>query len=1182
MAEEKLTREQRMAVEDRGGPLLVSAAAGSGKTKVLVDRLMGYLMDPGDPADVDQFLIITYTKAAASELRAKIASKLTETLASHPGDRHLQRQLQRLYLAKISTVHSFCAEILREHAFQLDLPGDMRTAEENECAELKELAMEAVLEEAYGRIDQDADFRTFVDTQGAGRSDKDVPQIIEDIYTRARCHVDPESWLHTCTEQCNTEKMRGAEETIWGAYIMDGMRAAAEDQIALLENLHAQVMRTDDQSLKNGPVLEDCITMFRALADCKTWDSVGAFRGVSLPRLKIVKSPADPDLADRVKAVKGAAADALKAMLSPFGSNSETLLSELQGSAAAVRGLEKLVLAYGKAYDREKLRRHVLDFSDLEHKTLELLLGSHLTGPTRAAREIGARFREVMVDEYQDSNEVQDRIFSTLTSQKGNCFMVGDVKQSIYRFRLADPTIFLDKYSRFAPAEEEVPGEGRKILLSRNFRSGAAVLEAANEVFSLCMCEAVGGLRYGPGEALRARDDLTPLPQPAVELHCIEGKIGGKDQRESEFVANRIRELLDAKTPIRGKDGLRPVEPGDITILLRSPGTNAAQFIAALEARGIPVTTESTKDILGSDEISILRSLLQVLDNPLQDIPLETVLASPVFGFTADYLAKIRARSKHTSLYAAMELAGEQGDEDAREFLDRLTSFRETARLETLARLVEEIYAQTHLTAIFSAMPDGDKRRRNLEVFYEQAVSFEQGGLRDLQQFLAFLDRLEERKGLNVESGAAGGAVSIVSIHKSKGLEYPVVFLCDLAAGFNDQDTHGNVLVDSELGIGCSVLDREKRLRYPDLAKQAIIRRMRAESASEELRVLYVAMTRAKDMLIMTYATGYNLKNILSGITTRLDPQRPDIMSKEAGSLGHWVLMTALSKTEAGELFQQGGYPAETFSGTAPWKICYHAETGLPAAEAPETPAAAETVPLPPAEQMVKLLQGEYAHKAASQAPSKVTATQLKGRNLDEEAADGAFTPLKSPNRTWRKPDFLRDRPLSSREIGTATHLAMQFIRYEECGTREGVEEELKRLVQEKYLTQRQADGVNRPWITDFFASPLGFRLRMGGNVYREFKFSILEDGAALDPDLAGEQMLLQGVVDCFLLEEDGLTVLDFKTDRVKPGREADAASRYAPQVRAYGKALTRIYQKPVKKLLLWFFQTGTLCEIEP
>lgn len=1181
MADVKLTPEQRAAVEDRGGPLLVSAAAGSGKTKVLVDRLMGYILDEKDPADVDQFLIITYTKAAASELRAKIAARLGELLAEHPGNRHLQRQLQRLYLAKISTVHSFCADILREYAFRLDLPGDMRTAEENECAEMKAAAMEEILEGAYETIGEDSDFAVFVDTQGAGRDDRTVPSIIEDIYRRAQCHVDPAQWLAQCRERCDTEGKTDASETIWGAYLLDLAKKRLTDQADLLENLKREVLRSQEQAPKNGPVLDQCIAILRTAGACTTWEAMADCRGTAFPRIKTVKNPMDPDLDGRIKAAKSRASDVMKTAMAPFGTRSKELLDQLRESAAVVRALEKLVTAYGETYDREKRRRRCLDFGDLEHKTLELLLGTGLSGPTRAAREIGGRYREIMVDEYQDSNQVQDTIFSTLTAQRGNLFMVGDVKQSIYGFRLADPSIFLEKYGSFAPRGDAAPGQGRKIILSRNFRSGQGVLEAANQVFSLCMCPRVGGLTYGEQEALHPGRALEPLPQSAVELHCIEGGSLGKDYRESRFVASRIRQMLEEKTLIRGEDGLRPVKPGDITILLRSPGTNAAQFIEALGAEGIPVTTESASDILNTDEISILRSLLRVLDNPLQDIPLQTVLASPLFGFTADKLAAIRSRSKHTTLYEALCLAGKEGDPMAADFLSRLHAFRETARMETLARLMEEIFAQTHITAIFSAMAEGEGRRRNLEVFYEQAAAFEQGGLHDLQQFLRYLDRLEAQHGLTVEGGGAQGAVSIVSIHKSKGLEYPVVFLCDLAAGFNTSDVRANVLVDSELGIGCSFLDRRRRIRLPDLAKQAISRRMQETAVSEELRVLYVAMTRARDMLIMTYATGGNLTKKLKEYASLLDLSRPDVMSGEAGSLGHWVLMTAMAKTEAGELFARAGRPPETFLGDYPWRICYHEEPR----EEETTPAEAGTVelraiPLPPGEKVEALLYQPYAHTAAVRAPSKVTATQLKGRNLDEEAADGAFTPLKTRSHNWRRPDFLGNRPMEGREIGTATHLAMQYIRYEACDTAEAVERELERLERDCFLTARQAQAVNRRWIVDFFATPLGRRLRQGAQVHREFKFSILEDGAALDPDLQGEELLLQGVVDCFLLEEDGITVLDFKTDRVRPGFEHEAAARYAPQVRAYGKALSRIYEKPVKRQLLYFFQTGTLCEV--
>lgn len=1178
---ETLTKAQKTAVEDRGGPLLVAAAAGSGKTKVLVDRLMSYLCQERDPANIDEFLIITYTRAAASELRGKIGAKLTQVLAANPGNRHLQRQLQRLYLAKISTVHSFCGDLLREYAFTLELPGDFRVADENECQSLRQRAMDVTLEAAYENIAGSPQLQAFVDTQGFGRDDRAVPEIVAAVYDAARCHLRPDAWLESCLK--GQEEARDAGQTPWGRYLMDRLQAYLADQAEPLRRALRLARTQEDLGPKYGPTLEENLRQMESLQACQTWEEVRSHRITDFGRLAAVRKPQDPDLAERIKALRKACWEGIKARQVPFAVESQKLLADLDQSHLALEGLVQLVRDFAKAYEGEKRRRRVLDFGDLEHRTLELLLGKLGDSPTRAAREIGRRFREVMVDEYQDTNEVQDRIFEALTRERGNCFLVGDVKQSIYRFRLADPGIFLEKYREFVPAGEAEPGQGRKILLSENFRSGGEILEAANHVFRCTMSASVGGLEYGEAEALREGIPHRPLPQCPVELHGIqltagpEGEAAAKYEVEAQFVAERIEALLQEPAMVRQGEDLRPVRPGDVVILLRSPGSCAGHYRKALEARGIPVSAGTGGSVLDTGEVAVLRSFLQVLDNPLQDIPLEAVLASPVFRFTADHLGSIRAACPDGALFEALTRAGETGDPQAEAFLELLQSLRQAARLESLTRLLEEIYARTHMEAVFAAMDGGEKRRRNLEFLYETAASFEQGGRRDLPQFLAFLD-MAAQKGLQPEeAGGAPDAVSILSIHKSKGLEYPVVFLSNLSAAFNREDLRSNVLVDSQLGIGCSALDRENRCRYPTLAKRAIAQRLGEENTSEELRVLYVAMTRAKDMLIMTYASRYLIKR-LEAIARQVTLKNNVALSQEADCLGHWILTAAMVRTEAGAFFAQAGQPEETVVSGNPWRIQFHERGPVQESQTPEpSTSAGKPEPQPDVQ---TLLFFRYPHQAAVEAPSKVTATQLKGRNLDQEAAEQAVQPLPTGARCWRQPAFLTQRPLEGREIGTATHLAMQFLRYEACESPAGVEAELDRLLAEGFLTARQAQAVNRRWIGDFFQTELGQRLQRGQDVLREFKFSILAEGSILQEDLAGEKLLLQGVVDCCLMEEDGLTILDFKTDRIRPGGEMATASRYGGQVRTYGQALSRIFGKPVKKLLLYFFQTGKLQEV--
>ena len=1165
---DKLTREQQMAVDDRGGKLLVSAAAGSGKTKVLVDRLLKYLEDPVSPANLDEFLIITYTKAAASELRGKIAAKLTEKIADDPESR-LQKQMQRLFLTKISTVHGFCADILREYAYRLDIAADFRVADENECRELRDMVLSDILDRAYENAAQDADFRAFVDTQGVGRNDKLVPELILKVYDSAKCHLDPEGWLETCLKRADVENCTDAGQTVWGDFLIQNLFGYIDCQSAVLKGCLAQAERVEGLE-KAALNLQETITALEELRGAETWDEIVDRKEIPFPRWPSIRKCADMEARDRIKAARDACKDALPAKLKAFADPSAQVLEDLEAAAAGTRGIIALVRRFDSEFSAAKKARRILDFSDLEHRTLDLLLGKRRSGPTAAAAEIGQRFREIMVDEYQDSNAVQDAIFTALTEKRQNCFMVGDVKQSIYQFRLADPGIFLDKYGKYADAEAAQPGEPRRILLSRNFRSGGEVIEAVNDVFYRCMSPTVGGLRYTDQEALVEGIPHAPLPDPAVELHCLQAREESYAE-EAAFVADRIRRMIDDKVLIRDGKGFRPVTAEDIVILLRSPGSSGAYFQRALEQRGIRCASGGGNDLLQTAEIGTLRSFLEAIYNPREDIALLSVLASPVFGFTADELAAIRAKRKYGTIYDAIL---HDDSEKAKWFARVLDSLRRDARMHTLTELLELCYALTSLDSIYAAMPGGEVRAANLQTFFQLAADYEMGNHRDLGQFLDHLRALEE-KGLISAGSAGAGCVTIMSIHKSKGLEFPVVFLSGLSRKFNRDSLQARILADKRLGLGLSVADTTHRMRYPTIARKAIAVKMAEESLSEELRVLYVALTRARDRLIMTYMA-QNLEGKLQDIALRADFSN-ELLCREVNCPGDWILLTALHKTEAGTLFAQGARPKETSMGKFLWRI----EAG----EAPEgEKAQGETHTVRPSmpdgalEGLKAALGFSYAHTPATLAPSKQTATGRKGRVKDEEAAEDTREPVRQ-HRPWRKPGFVEAKK-DGITYGSAMHQCMQFLRYESCADADSVREEVTRLTEQGFLTREQGSMVNCEDIAAFFSSDLGRKLRHGTEHLREFKFSILDDAAHYEGAAAGEQVLLQGVVDCALIEEDGITIIDFKTDKVTEATVDAVAEGYKMQVHTYGEALSRIYEKTVKAMKLWFFRLKRFVDV--
>ena len=1167
---DKLTLQQAQAVHNRGGMLLVSAAAGSGKTKVLVDRLLTYLTDERDPANLDDFLIITYTKAAASELRGKIAAKLTERIAEEPENRHLQKQMQRLFLTKISTVHGFCGDLLREYAYTLDIAADFRVADENECREIRETVLSDLLDRAYETAGEDPDFRVFVDTQGLGRDDRLVPQIIEKVYDSARCHLDPSGWLDSCLEAADVEEVEDVSETVWGRYLMDDLFDYLDCQISVFRQCvrSAEVCPGMEKASIN---LKDTLHQLEKLRASTSWDAVVRGRNIDYGRLTFPRKNPDPELSDRIKAARNACKKGLERKLHSFADESEQILMDLTQSSAGARGLIALVRQFEQAYNAAKRSRRCLDFSDLEHKTLDLLLGKSRSNPTVASTEIGRRYREILVDEYQDSNGVQDAIFAALTREKQNCFLVGDVKQSIYQFRLADPSIFLKKYQDYVPAEEAAPGQGRKVLLSHNFRSGGEIIDGVNDVFRNCMSPKVGGLYYGEAEALREGIPHEPLPEPGMELYAIDVREDTYAE-EAAFVAEKISTMLCDGTVIRKGGEWKQVEPEDIVILLRSPGSAGGHFQRALEARGIRCASGGGTNLLQTEEIGTLRSFLQTIMNPRQDIPLISTLASPVFGFTADDLAAFRSRRKRGSVFDAL-LSSDSPK--VRYFLDILTELRWEARMNPLTVLLEKCFALTRLDSIYAAMPGGEARSANLQTFFQLAVDFEKGNLRDLSQFLDHLDAMEE-KGLITAGAANTGCVSIMSIHKSKGLEFPVVFLSNLSRKFNQEDLRGQILCDKSLGLGLSVTDPQSRIRYPSVSKRAIAAKMAAESVSEELRVLYVAMTRARDRLIMTYAS-QTLETDLKDIALRRDFDGGDLLCRDAICLGDWVLLAAMGRTEAGALHALGGKPDQTSLGEYLWKIQI--------AEAPKmsinTSALTDnrkSMPEGTLEQLSKALKFRYKYVDATKAPSKQTATGKKGRIKDAEAAENTRE-SSSPVRSWRRPTFLTEQ-VEGKTVGNAIHAAMQYLRYEHCGSAEEVSREISWLVENGFLTKDQGSFVSCTKIAAFFETEIGVKLRTGTPYLREFKFSILDDASQYGDGLEGEQVLLQGVVDCALLESDGITVVDFKTDHVTEDTIVERADYYRPQVQTYGEALSRIYEMPIKAQYLYFFRLDRFMKV--
>ncbi len=1167
---EQLTTQQKQVVENRGGNLLVSAAAGSGKTKVLVERLISYIKDPTDPANINDFLIITFTQAAAAELRAKIAGKLSQEIGNAPQDLHLQRQMQLLHSAKISTVHSFCGDILREYAYRLDISADFRTLDDSEANTLRLLALERTLAAAYEQLESDDELSQFIDFGGFGRDDSRVEGILLQVYENARCHLDPEKWLSWCMDAAGADGLEDASETVWGEYLINDLKKALQ--------AHKNVYLAFGDEWKDIPELKtqtalvyDTAAQLERLLQCSTWDEIYNCPAISYGTFNVKKYiQYAPSLEQAAQFRKMSKAYLEKKLLN-FNAPSSQVLRELAQSNRAGRGLVTLVRAFTKEYAALKRQRRVLDFSDMEHMMLDLLYGKTRSGYTQAAREIGMRFREVLVDEYQDTNEVQDAIYRALTAQRNNCFMVGDVKQSIYQFRLADPQIFIDKYNAYCSAQTAKPGEDRKILLSNNFRSSQKVICSVNDVFETCMSAEVGGIEYAEDEKLREGIPHIPLPDPEVSLFCVDVQ-SDTYREEADFVAQKIFELISQKRKIRDGEGLRPIEPGDIAILLRSPKTAGGYFQMALEQRGIACDAGMADDVFACDETLTLLALLKVIENPLQDISLTALLSSRLFCFTADDLAVICASSKDKYIYRKLQ---NSTDEKAASAVQIIQQLREDARILRLPQLMEKIFSVTKIDSIFSGYCDGAVRTNHLQSIFRLAIDFDAVGGKDLRGFIEYLQSVAESRKLESSNGASN-AVLITSIHKSKGLEYPVVFLPALSKRFNLRDTQAPVLCDKTLGLGLYCVDTKTRFRTDSLAKKAIALKMRREMVSEELRVLYVAMTRARDRLIMSYALN-DLASHLRSAAMQMDAVDMDYLCQNVPSAGDWVLYTALKRTESGELFALGDKPRCTQVSDVPWDVhvvnaCNSASPTLDAQRA------APEEKLYSAEEMMASLNYRYPHIAASRIPSKLTATQLKGRQKDKEAAADCQEHKPGGVHYFRKAGVKQTSTAADR--GTAYHKVLQYIDFSKCTSIPGIESETARLRSAGLISPEQASYIDAQALFAFFETQIGKKLRKGCKNVREFKFSVLQQADEFYEDVGKERILLQGVVDCALLEEDGITVIDFKSDQIPKEDAVSRSDTYKQQVRTYAKALERIFKLPVKARYLYFLSCNELVEI--
>ena len=1151
----KLTPYQELAVSSRGGGRLVSAAAGSGKTSVLVERLMRWV---DDGHNIDEFLVVTYTRAAAGELRSRILSALNQRIAARPADRRLRRQTELCSRAAIGTIDSICGRLLRENAHLAAIAPDFKVAEPQRADAIRRSVLDRLLEGVYETLDDHPDRRALIDTFGRGRDDTGLAELIERLHATVQSHPYPVEWLRQQRAALAAPAAKDASETPAGAYLLGRTRSQAAYWAERLEGLLGEMAAPGHEKLRKGygeSVAATAEGLRRAeKAAALGWDRLREALPVEFPRPRFRGE--DP-LYDRVKAARTECKKVTDGWKRAYADDSAAVLAELAATAPAMGALLSLTEELEKAYAAEKRRQGLADFSDQEHMMLALLEDES----NGLARSLSGRWAEVLVDEYQDVNACQDRLFAALSDGGRKLFTVGDVKQSIYRFRLADPTIFLKKYSAWPDAAPDMPaGEPGRILLRENFRSAPAVLNAANHVFSNIMSPELGELRYDEAAALRpGRTDGCEGAEVRLSVLSMAGEEDEETDRrpdktraEAAFVAGRIRALVDSGALIPDSAGPRPVGYGDIAVLLRSHKNTAGIYRAALEARGVPAVAQQGGGFFRSLEVTVLLSLLALVDNPRQDVALISALRSPLYGFTADELAAVREKAPDADFYTALTRAAEE-DKKCADFLSELEEYRAAAPDLSVEALLDRICHRREVYALLSAMSDAEARRENLRALLDFARQFEQDGYRGVFRFIQWLRRLEER-GEEPRTGSVerADAVQIVSIHHSKGLEYPVVFLADTARRFNKSDSGPAVLIHPQLGVGGKVVDTARGIMYPSLAWRAIAARLEEETLSEEMRVLYVAMTRAKERLYIS-SVWPDAEKRLNALREGLASPIPHELLRRDSAPGCWLIRAAL-------LPGSPVVPELVLSGDRA------------AAEPAEAPAAPER-PRQVIDAAARL-DWKYPWAWAQELPSKLTASALEGRDIPD--GDGLALFGAGPRRgVFRRPVLEAQSGLTPAERGTAVHTVMQFIDYAKCADEKSVRAEIARLLTEGHLTPAQAAAADPALILGFFRSPIGRRVLSADRVWRELRFSLLVGAEEFFDVPAGERVLLQGVVDCCILEGDALTVVDYKTDAVTRDNLEEKGRLYAPQLRAYAAAMERLLGLPVKEAVVFFLRAG-------
>lgn len=1225
MAEVKWTNEQLQAIQEKDSNILVAAAAGSGKTAVLVERIIHKIID--EQMDIDKILVVTFTNAAASEMRERILEAIYKKLEENPENVHLQRQIILLNKASICTIHSFCLDVIHNHFYEIDLPSNFKIADPAEIDLLKQEVLDDLFEQKY--TENDKDFIELLENYTNYRGDEALQELVLKIYKFIQSSPFPIKWLQEKLELLKIED-KDISQTIWGKLIIQAVEDDIQESIMQLETVKSKMALYPEMTKFYQKICEDLIIL-KDLQNYNSWDELY----IKLLNFNFSKWPVDKKVTNDLKEDSKEIRDKVKKHIKEktaklLSCSQEQAVKDLKIITPILEKLANLIIEFTKNFAEKKKEKNCIDFNDIEHFALKILLDEN-NNPTEVAKKYKEKFEEIAIDEYQDSNLVQEAILTSI-SKGNNIFMVGDVKQSIYKFRQARPELFLQKYDEYKNKEEKTQEDNLKIQLFRNFRSRQNILNITNLVFESIMSKELGDINYNENEYLNyganypepeeiknyagiAELDIIDLKEDE-SITAFEGEEDEEEQErveddvlEAKFVANKIQELLDSDYMVFDKkQGYRKIRPKDIVILLRATSNLSPIYEKELSDLELPVFSDTSGTYLDTVEIQTILSVLKIIDNPLQDIPLVVVLRSSICNFTDNDLITIRLTDRNCNFYEALIKTRIICDGDLKDkiesFLEKLEKWKSISQYMPLDEFIWQIYLDTGYYQYVGLLPNGAMRQANLKTLFEKAKQYEKASFKGLFNFIQFIDKLKKQNGDLASAKLIGeneDVIRIMSIHKSKGLEFPVVFLCNSHKKFNMQDLNDNILLHQDIGFGPTIMDTTRKIKYSSIAKDAIKLKMKQETLSEEQRILYVALTRAKEKLYITgrskdftkYVQDKNkVLEMYESENIKLDAK----LMKKANSYLDWIMYVYLFNqgrtiTLKGEQYKLSDIitlnvsnKKDLLKALAKEEVVEQIDLKEKIEQILKNKSYEENKKSEQA--LEELLEWKYDYIVDTTLPTKSSVTKIKQEKIKlEEILKG----IESEEVEYKKsytPKFMQeDKKISNAEKGTLVHLCIQRLDERKDYELKDIQNMILNLVEKEIITQNEADAIDVNLIYQYTKSQLFEELRQAKEVHKEqpFYINIPAKDVVSEAENSKKNILVQGIIDLYYIDKnDNLVLIDFKTDYIsnEPNAKEKILEKYKVQLEIYKTALEQALGRTVNKTALCLVKDEYYLEI--